>query len=99
MISKLFVPILLFLLQISKCDKLYTNIDAVEILNTQNFESSVILKPYAIVVEFYNSWCGHCIRFAPKWKKFAKSIGGKVTISYFLLTAFDVLEGASVLVA
>lgn len=30
------------------------------------------------LVEFYNSWCGHCHRFAPTWKSLASNIYGKL---------------------
>ena len=30
------------------------------------------------IVEFYAHWCGHCQRFAPKWKKVAKKFKGKI---------------------
>ena len=28
------------------------------------------------IVEFYAHWCGHCQRFAPKWKKVAYKFKG-----------------------
>ena len=28
------------------------------------------------IVEFYAHWCGHCQRFAPKWKKVASKFKG-----------------------
>ena len=28
------------------------------------------------IVEFYAHWCGHCQRFAPKWKKVADKFKG-----------------------
>lgn len=54
---------------------LYSPEDKVLILNATNFNSSVIMNPnQALVVEFYNAWCGHCIRYAPTWKNFARNI-------------------------
>ncbi|CAH0383056.1 unnamed protein product [Bemisia tabaci] len=54
---------------------LYSSEDKVLILNATNFNSSVIMNPnQALVVEFYNAWCGHCIRYAPTWKNFARNI-------------------------
>ena len=29
------------------------------------------------IVEFYAHWCGHCQRFAPKWKMVAKKFKGE----------------------
>lgn len=29
------------------------------------------------LMEFYNSWCGHCIRYAPLFKEFARDIQGR----------------------
>ena len=59
-------------------DVLYTDKDSVHILNHKNFGDVVYLKPHCMLVEFYNSWCGHCIRFAPVWKDFAISIDGNL---------------------
>ena len=28
------------------------------------------------LIEFYSSWCGHCIHFAPTWKELAEEVAG-----------------------
>ncbi|WAR31291.1 QSOX1-like protein [Mya arenaria] len=50
---------------------LYDNNDKVYVLNHRNFDKNVVGSESVWLVEFYNSWCGHCINFAPKWKEFA----------------------------
>ncbi|BFZ20202.1 hypothetical protein BsWGS_23241 [Bradybaena similaris] len=55
-------------------DGLYaTEDDDVLPLNNQSFQTGVLNgKPDVVwVVEFYNSWCGHCVHFAPTWKQVA----------------------------
>ncbi|CAG5119789.1 unnamed protein product [Candidula unifasciata] len=55
-------------------DGLYdTEVDDVLPLNNESFQAMVVKgKPDIVwVVEFYNSWCGHCIHFAPTWKEVA----------------------------
>lgn len=59
-------------------DVLYTGNDPVNILNFESLESFIWLRPHYNLVQFYNSWCGHCIRFAPTWNEFAESIDGKL---------------------
>lgn len=58
---------------------LYFGFDKFEELNNTNFKSVVFNKTVSKVwlVEFYNSWCGHCHRFAPTWKGLAADIYGK----------------------
>ncbi|XP_013774939.1 sulfhydryl oxidase 1-like [Limulus polyphemus] len=55
---------------------LYSINDDVLSLNSDTFDKAVLNKDNAWVIEFYNSWCGACIRFAPTWKEFAKDIKG-----------------------
>ncbi|KAG8229632.1 hypothetical protein J437_LFUL002357 [Ladona fulva] len=55
-------------------DTLYTSDDKLYILNVSNFKPMVSGSNSAWVVEFYNSWCGFCKRFAPTWKDFASDI-------------------------
>ena len=44
------------------------------LLNASNFKTIVHNSPNAWMVEFYSSWCGHCIRFAPTFKQIAKDV-------------------------
>ncbi|KAG7207197.1 hypothetical protein KM043_008881 [Ampulex compressa] len=53
---------------------LYNASDNVVILNAANFKSSVYGNTKAWLVEFYNSWCGFCFRFAPTWKTLATDV-------------------------
>ena len=59
-------------------DSLYHSNDNAIILTTQNFTQFVVdlHKDGAKLqlIQFYNSWCGHCISFAPYFKKFLKSV-------------------------
>ncbi|XP_069163551.1 sulfhydryl oxidase 2 isoform X2 [Procambarus clarkii] len=71
-------PLLLFALlslHFSSCfllaaASLYNTTDQLVILDHSNFSSTVHGSPSAWVVEFYSSWCGHCITFAPTWRLF-----------------------------
>lgn len=57
------------------CDVLYDEKDlGINILYDTNFDNFVKNKSKVSLIEFYHSWCGHCIRFAPNWKAFAKDI-------------------------
>ncbi|XP_019870515.2 sulfhydryl oxidase 1-like isoform X1 [Aethina tumida] len=53
---------------------LYSITDDVEILTIHNFKSSVYGSKNAWLIEFYNSYCGFCQRFAPSWKEFATTV-------------------------
>jgi thiol oxidase len=55
---------------------LYNSDDKVAVLNATNFKNSVYGTRNAWIVEFYNSWCGFCHRFAPVWKSLATDIYG-----------------------
>lgn len=53
---------------------LYNSSDDVVILNATNFKTNVYGSTRSWLVEFYNSWCGFCYRFAPTWKALASDI-------------------------
>ncbi|XP_031163256.1 sulfhydryl oxidase 1 isoform X2 [Sander lucioperca] len=53
---------------------LYTASDQVIVLSQENVESVLINSSAAVLVEFYASWCGHCIAFSPVYKSLASDI-------------------------
>lgn len=53
---------------------LYNSSDSVTVLNVDNFNQTVYDRPIATFVEFYNSFCGACQRFATVYKALAKEI-------------------------
>ena len=55
---------------------LYDNNDYVVSLYAKNLKTEVYDKEHASLVEFYNSYCGFCRRFAPTWKRLAEDILG-----------------------
>lgn len=60
---------------------LYNASDDVVILNATNFKTNVYGSTRSWLVEFYNSWCGFCYRFAPTWKTLASDILCKLFIA------------------
>lgn len=59
-----------------KKEGLYSPLDDVIILNAGNMKDRVYGKDRVWMIEFYNSWCGHCVNFAPAFKLFAKDLLG-----------------------
>lgn len=55
---------------------LYDDSDDVLYLTATNFKPVIYGQKYATLVEFYNSYCGFCRRYAPTWKTFAKEVVG-----------------------
>lgn len=53
---------------------LYSKSDHVVILARSNFDRKVYNQNHGIIVQFYNSFCGHCRAFAPKYKSLAAEI-------------------------
>lgn len=43
-------------------------------LTSGSFQDAIFLRSIASFVEFYNSYCGACQRFAPTWKEVAKNV-------------------------
>lgn len=55
---------------------LYTASDQIILLTPENVDAVLVNSTAAIVVEFYASWCGHCIGFSPLYKSLARDIKG-----------------------
>jgi len=55
---------------------LYSPDDKIVILNSTNFQANICGSDRAWMVEFYSSWCGHCIHFAPTYKELAADVYG-----------------------
>ncbi|XP_067270263.1 sulfhydryl oxidase 1 [Pseudorasbora parva] len=53
---------------------LYTASDQVIILSPENVDSVLFNSTAALLVEFYATWCGHCVAFSPTWKSLARDI-------------------------
>lgn len=84
--------IYLFLGLISTCSSLlYNSTDDVIILDNSSFYRTVLGSQFAWNVELYNSWCGHCINFAPTYKQIAKDTKGKLAASALLEIIHKVL--------
>lgn len=59
---------------------LYSKSDRVDILTNRNFERKIYGQKHALVVQFYNSYCGHCRAFAPRFKTIASEIAPWKTV-------------------
>nr|XP_056700672.1 sulfhydryl oxidase 1 [Euleptes europaea] len=53
---------------------LYSPDDPLALLGGGTLERRVLNSSSAWVVEFYASWCGHCMQFAPTWKELARDV-------------------------
>lgn len=53
---------------------LYTPTDQIIILNPDTADSVLFNSSSALLVEFYASWCGHCIAFSSVWKSLARDV-------------------------
>lgn len=53
---------------------LYQTAPHVQSMNFESLPSSIYGKPFATYLEFYNSYCGFCRRFAPHWKDLSEDV-------------------------
>ena len=48
----------------------------ITLVDYSNFTHTILQSENAWMVEFYSSWCGHCIRFAPIYKELGQAVQG-----------------------
>ncbi|XP_051003579.1 sulfhydryl oxidase 1 [Acomys russatus] len=53
---------------------LYSSSDPLTLLDADTLRPAVLGSSSAWAVEFFASWCGHCIAFAPTWKELANDV-------------------------
>lgn len=53
---------------------LYQAAPHVQSMNFESLPSSIYSKTFATYLEFYNSYCGFCRRFAPHWKDLSEDV-------------------------
>lgn len=63
------------------------------LVDNKSLQSTIHNRSQLIMFEFYNSWCGHCVRFAPIWKQLASDV--RRWNSTVLLTALDCAEDSN----
>ncbi|XP_038638258.1 LIM/homeobox protein Lhx3 isoform X7 [Scyliorhinus canicula] len=54
--------------------RLYSSQDSVAVLEMDGARGLLLNSSSAWVVEFYSSWCGHCVSYAPTWKALARDV-------------------------
>lgn len=64
----------LILSQFANADSLYDANDPILELDVDTFNGAVYNSEKAHFVEFYSSWCGACIAYAPTFKEFARDL-------------------------
>ncbi|XP_076854272.1 sulfhydryl oxidase 2 isoform X2 [Brachyhypopomus gauderio] len=57
-----------------RASRLYTEEDPLEILSGENVKRALHNSSSAWLVQFYSSWCGHCVQYSPTWKALAGDV-------------------------
>lgn len=56
--------------------RLYTEEDPLVILSSGSLKSAVTNSSSAWLIQFFSSWCGHCIQYSSTWKALAQDVKG-----------------------
>uniref|UniRef100_A0A3Q4I9X9 Thioredoxin domain-containing protein n=1 Tax=Neolamprologus brichardi TaxID=32507 RepID=A0A3Q4I9X9_NEOBR len=54
--------------------RLYTEEDPLVILSSDSLKSAVTNSSSAWLIQFFSSWCGHCIQYSSTWKALAQDV-------------------------
>ncbi|KAM7017538.1 sulfhydryl oxidase 2 [Tautogolabrus adspersus] len=54
--------------------RLYTEEDPLVILSSSSLKTTVSNSTSAWLVQFFSSWCGHCIQYSSTWKSLARDV-------------------------
>uniref|UniRef100_A0A3B4B9R0 Thioredoxin domain-containing protein n=1 Tax=Periophthalmus magnuspinnatus TaxID=409849 RepID=A0A3B4B9R0_9GOBI len=84
----LFSAVLLILLPCCECAaaRLYTEQDPLVILTRDTLRATLTDSSSAWLVQFYSSWCGHCIQYSSTWKALARDVRdwqGAISVAVF----------------
>ena len=78
----IFITVFSYIVNVVSSEGLYNSSDSVIVLTGKNINTTIYRTRNAWLVEFYNSWCGHCIHYAPTWKALAHATkGSRITES------------------
>lgn len=56
--------------------RLYTEDDPLVILSSGSLKSAVTNSSSAWLIQFFSSWCGHCMQYSSTWKALAQDVKG-----------------------
>uniref|UniRef100_A0A3Q0RB69 Sulfhydryl oxidase n=1 Tax=Amphilophus citrinellus TaxID=61819 RepID=A0A3Q0RB69_AMPCI len=63
--------------------RLYTEEDPLVILSSGSLKSAVTNSSSAWLIQFFSSWCGHCIQYSSTWKALAQDVKGTAAKTRF----------------
>ena len=69
-------------INIDKLKGLYDPKEYVVVLDNSTLDKTIYDCSKAWFVEFYSSYCGHCIGFAPTYSSFAEDVKGRPTTNF-----------------
>ncbi|XP_035234841.1 sulfhydryl oxidase 2 [Anguilla anguilla] len=66
--------LVLLLFSRTQATRLYSSEDPLTILTSHTLKETLHNSSSAWLVQFYSSWCGHCIQYSPTWKALAGDV-------------------------
>ncbi|KAF7687285.1 sulfhydryl oxidase 2 [Silurus meridionalis] len=68
------IILLVAILHHGQAGRLYTEEDPLVILSSDTLKQTLFNSSTAWLVQFYSSWCGHCVHYSPTWKALAGDV-------------------------